>query len=263
MKIAWCTDLHLNFCDDQSVEEFIDRLGNSGVAAVLISGDISTGHLIGVHLKKIAAVDLPIYFCLGNHDFYGGSFSEIDRIVNECCRQCSNLHHLGQGEIIQLTTDTTLVGHRGWADGRAGAVSQSRVWLNDFEKIQDLKLDDPNTLFSKLAALGSESAIYFSEIIPRATAQSERVVVLTHIPAFPQAACHNGRMSDPEYLPHFCNVAGGQAILWAAEEQPEKQIHVLCGHTHEGGVVEIRTNLQVKTGGATYGQPKIWEILDL
>ena len=263
MKIAWCTDLHLNFCGDRPVEEFIDRLKNSDAEAVFISGDISTGNFIGVHLKIIAAVDLPIFFCLGNHDFYGSSFSEIDRIVNECCRQCSNLHHLGQGEIIQLTSNTTLVGHRGWADGRAGAVSRSRVWLNDFEKIQDLKLDDRNALFSKLAQLGSESAIYFSEIISRATTQSERVVVLTHVPPFPQAAWHNGGMSDPEYLPHFCNVAGGQAILWAAEAQPGRQILVLCGHTHEGGVVEMRPNLQVKTGGATYGQPKIWEVLDL
>jgi hypothetical protein len=28
-------------------------------------------------------------------------------------------------------------------------------------------------------------------------------------------------------------------------------------------VMGIRPNLQVKTGGATYGQPKIWEVLDL
>ena len=261
MKIAWCTDLHLNFCDDQAVGEFIDRLRNSDSRAVLLSGDISNGHLIAAHLTKLATVNLPIFFCLGNHDFYEGGFNEIDGIVNECCRQCSNLHHLGQGEVINLTSKTKLVGHRGWADGRA--CTHSSVWLNDFERIQDLKFDDRHALFAKLAKLGSESARYFSEIIPRAMEQAEQVIVLTHVPPFFQAALHNGIMSSPEFLAHFCNVAGGQAILWAAEEFPEKQILVLCGHTHEGGVAEIRPNLQIKTGGATYGQPQIWDVLDL
>ena len=35
----------------------------------------------------------------------------------------------------------------------------------------------------------------------------------------------------------------------------EKQIAVYCGHTHGGGVAQLRSNLVVHTGSAEYGKP--------
>ncbi|MCK5515577.1 MAG: hypothetical protein KAI39_01790 [Desulfobulbaceae bacterium] len=41
----------------------------------------------------------------------------------------------------------------------------------------------------------------------------------------------------------------------------DKQMTVLCGHTHSSGECQILPNLLVKTGGAKYGSPMIQEII--
>lgn len=43
--------------------------------------------------------------------------------------------------------------------------------------------------------------------------------------------------------------------------RPDRDLTVLCGHTHGRGYVEVLPNLRVKTGGATYGSPAIEEVL--
>ena len=44
-------------------------------------------------------------------------------------------------------------------------------------------------------------------------------------------------------------------------QHPERMMTVLCGHTHNSGVVEILPNLVVKTGAAAYGKPQLQEVL--
>ena len=41
MKLAWLTDIHLNFIDDDARQEFYQEIVNSGCDDVLISGDIA------------------------------------------------------------------------------------------------------------------------------------------------------------------------------------------------------------------------------
>jgi Icc-related predicted phosphoesterase len=42
MKLAWLTDLHLNFVGRNSVEGLCATIGASNADAVLITGDIAT-----------------------------------------------------------------------------------------------------------------------------------------------------------------------------------------------------------------------------
>jgi hypothetical protein len=44
-------------------------------------------------------------------------------------------------------------------------------------------------------------------------------------------------------------------------EHREKEMLVLCGHTHGIGQAQILPNLLVKTGGAIYGKPQLQEII--
>jgi len=45
------------------------------------------------------------------------------------------------------------------------------------------------------------------------------------------------------------------------KEHPQCNLTVLCGHTHSPGVANILSNLQVKTGSAEYGQPRVQEVM--
>jgi hypothetical protein len=50
--------------------------------------------------------------------------------------------YLSQSGIVELTSDTALVGHDSWADGRLGDLDHSEVILNDFLLIDFLLIDE-------------------------------------------------------------------------------------------------------------------------
>jgi hypothetical protein len=55
----------------------------------------------------------------------------------------------------------------------------------------------------------------------------------------------------------------GRRRASSASGLPARVIRSVCVHTHGAGVAAILPNLYVKTGGATYGHPRVAEVLDL
>ena len=160
MKLLWLTDLHLDWVNIASRRQFYVRLTTTAFDAVVITGDIATATCLPSELLELgqACAPRPVYFVLGNHDFYGSTFAAVDRAVAAACVQQLNLVHLGQGEIVPLSPTTALVGHRGWADGLAGRGDRTDVKCKDIRHIADLKLGSAKEVSGKLAALGKESA---------------------------------------------------------------------------------------------------------
>ena len=75
---------------------------------------------------------MPIYFVLGNHDYYHGSIAETRARVIELCGTHPRLRYLtALDEVEALTRHVGLVGHDGWADGRAGDYARSLVMMQD------------------------------------------------------------------------------------------------------------------------------------
>ena len=65
------------------------------------------------------------------------------------------------------------------------------------------------------------------------------------------------------YLPFFSGKAVGDVLLEAAQLHPKCQILVLCGHTHNGGKVQVAENLLVVTGAAEYGEPEVQQVIQV
>jgi predicted phosphohydrolase len=264
MKLIWLTDLHLEFLGASLVRIFIQEVVAEKPDAVLITGDISNSRLIEYHLGLLAEMlPCPVYFFLGNHDFYLGSFADVDALVDNICHRYPNLIQLGHGEIIQLGKDTALIGHRGWADGRAGIGSRSTVRLNDHQYITDLREPDTHRLFAMLNRMGDESANYIRSIAPEALENAKRLIIATHVPPFAEAALYENKPSEPNFAPHFVNLALGRAILKIAETHPDKNFMVLCGHTHHLALYSPVSNLKVEVAGAEYYHPSIAATLDI
>ncbi|MFC3909149.1 metallophosphoesterase [Legionella dresdenensis] len=81
MKLAWLTDVHLNFLDADERKKFYQEIINTKCDGVLISGDIAEAPSIKNILTAFATlIKKPIYYILGNHDFYRG---QIDAVRNE------------------------------------------------------------------------------------------------------------------------------------------------------------------------------------
>ena len=174
--------------------------------------------------------------------------------------------------MVRLTEKTSLVGHGGWGDGRVGNFFESDVLLTDYALIKELQklhradLPPPDSILTpelhvKLNALGDDAANHFRRVLPQALETSERVVVLTHVPPFREACWHENRISDDNWAPHFTCKAVGDILVEFMSARPDRTMTVLCGHTHSAGHVQILDNLEVVTGDAVYGQPKIQQVL--
>ncbi len=286
MRIAWLTDIHLDHVSEydartffrmarsmdplalisrRKISDFFQTLVSKKVDAVLVTGDIGAAPMMAALLKWMEE-DLPVptYFVLGNHDFYGGSITQVRKMVEEICARSRTLCWLPNKGVIHLASGVALIGHDGWADGRYGNFMASTIRLNDYSHIKELKESgNKKSLLKALHVLGDESGHYIADQLPEALRNFEHIIVATHPPPFREAAWHDGRPSDDDWAPHFSCKAMGDVLLHAAEEYPGKRITVLCGHTHGEGVATIRDNLHVFTGKAEYGLLQIYAILDI
>jgi len=264
-KLLWITDIHLDRASAETKSRFLDKLAGISYDAVLITGDISVAQYLTTHLSEIswACQERAVYFTLGNHCYFGSSFGEVDRRVADLCRQRSNLIPLGHGEVIQLTQNTSLIGHRGWYDGQAGAGERTTIECPDKQRIKDFQGLTRGGFFSKLRDLGRESAHYFREVLPTALAGSRSVIVATHIPPFTQGLGHSGGFCDWNRQPFFSNREAGNLIYGVAKQFARREISVLAGHTHCPVSARLLPNLAIRVGGAQPGFPAFQEFLTM
>lgn len=261
-RVVWLTDIHLNFVESELVELLLDEVNAAEPDAVLISGDIGESQNVEKYLERFAArLACPVYFVLGNHDFYHGSIPAVREAIGQFCEGRPQLCYLTQQEeAIEITPRVGLIGHDGWADARLGDYLGSDVFLSDYALIAELAghyhLDRRPTL----QRFGDEAADHVRELLPRAAARYQHVILLTHVPPFREACWHEGRLSDDNWLPHFSCRAMGEVILEIMRQYPSTKVTVLCGHTHGQGETRPLDNVEVLTGGAVYGAPTITRI---
>lgn len=255
MNLAFATDLHLDRVTECQRRAFFRSLSDSDFDALVITGDISVARWLPMHLRCIAEAchPRPVYFVLGNHDFYGSSFEAVDRSVAKVCARHPNLHHLGGGEIIPLTAESALIGHRGWADARAGFGMKTVVSSPDRHHIRDFRDLSHRQMLRLMEALGKASGRYFREVLPKTLSRFRRVWIATHVPPFYQAVSFNGRASKWSTQPHFANCSVGRVILEFAKSFPLGESTVICGHTHSASSRRIAKNVNVFVGAPVRG----------
>jgi Icc-related predicted phosphoesterase len=261
-RMVWCTDIHLNFAKPDSLAEFLQRLHDADPDLLLIGGDIAeatdvvrTLEVLDHHLER------PIYFVLGNHDFYFGSIHRVRRDVRALCARSDNLIYLTDAGVVELSDRVGLVGHDGWADARLGNYERSMIMMNDYRLIEELAGFTKEQRWPLLQAMGDAAAVDVREVLPQALEQYESVYFLTHVPPLREACWHNGKISDDEWAPHFTCKAVGDAILEIMRDYPHRELTVLCGHTHGSGEAHPLQNVWIFTGAAIYGFPAINRVL--
>jgi hypothetical protein len=186
-------------------------------------------------------------------------------------------------------TRTFLVGVDGWADGYYGDYENSPVVLNDSRLIADLwetfkmgfggiSKPEKQRLLTKMRELAQDDATQLAEYlkqIPRICSLSAvgtyddtlslptKVVILTHVPPFPECSLYKGKIANMDYLPFYTSKLIGDEILAFAKSRPETEVLVLCGHSHHSALFKPLPNLTIKTGAAEYYHPAIQEVFDI
>lgn len=263
LRLGWITDVHLNFVRASKRTKFYTRLGENKLDALLLGGDIGEADSVAEFLGEIAStLEIPIYFVLGNHDFYGGSIRAVRENVAREAAASRWLHWLPACGVIPLTANTALVGHDSWADGRLGDFFGSQVMMNDYLLIAELRNLDQRRLYAELNALGDEAAEFLENRVLEALAGYWNVIVLTHVPPFRESCWHEGQISNDDFLPHFACRVVGERLARIMAGHPDRTMAVLCGHTHSAGLARILNNLVVHTGGAQYGEPALQKVLE-
>ena len=264
MKAAWLTDIHLNFLKYNQCQDFLERLSEEAADCFLISGDIGEADSILPFLHQIElAVKRPVYFVMGNHDFYGGSIKTVRSNVSDFIKTSDKLVWLNKVKYVGLTEETALIGHDSWADGRLGDFDGSSVELNDFQYIKELKLWNRAERLEAMQELAAEAAKHFRRVLPKALKNHRCIIVVTHVPPFKEACRYDGQPSGEDWLPFFSCKAVGDVLKEVMDQHHESDMTVLCGHTHGSGECQILPNLAVFTGDAKYGEPQVQKIIKI
>jgi 3',5'-cyclic AMP phosphodiesterase CpdA len=248
MRATWLTDLHLNFLQQEPLGRFLASVRREAPEVIFVTGDTAESHNVDHFLEQLRPI-APLYYVLGNHDFYGSSLAEVRGRARQ---QGGWLPALGP---VRLTAATTLVGVDGWGDARCGNLA-SRVRLADWQWIGDLDglmACPPEHRAQALQAVGADEAGTLRAQL-ETLEPSDELIVLTHVPPFAEACWHDGKPSEPDWLPWFTCIAVGEVLLEYARRVPRTRITVLCGHTHGRGEYRACDNLLVRTGGWAPGE---------
>lgn len=264
MRLGWMSDIHLNFLDENRLRSFLSGLSSYNVDGWLISGDIGESSNVIYFLDLlIDTLDQPIYFVLGNHDFYGSSLSKTTCTVKKFVENKPQLIWLTWAEIQNLGSGIALVGDDGWGDARLGHAYETSTMLNDFFQIQELRGLNRQHLVEKLNQLGDKSVFRLRPKLFAAAENNNKVIVVTHVPPFGEAARNERQPSKDDYLPWYSCKVMGDLLLDCADTFPNVNFLVVCGHTHGASIYHPRPNLEVLTAGAEYFVPKVDRILEL
>jgi len=265
-KIAWASDIHLDHAEPEDLERFFSEVRESGADMLVLCGDISGGRTLLKWLERLEVeIPFPVSFVLGNHDYYSSSFVKTTEDVRNAVDGNDKMIWLSDKIIQCLSGGTTaLMGHEGWYDAKAGL--RGRVIMNDFRYIEEMKIPyftSPVMLHEKIAEIAEKAVQYIDDTLPEALIHGNRVVLVTHVPPFRRASKHEGRESSEYYLPYFCSVSAGEVMVKHMKAHPDKELIVLCGHTHDKCDVQILPNLKVFVAGAEYGYPHLEGVLEV
>lgn len=218
------------------------------------------------------AFGVPVYFVLGNHDFYGlsGLDAAVEwRKVNQPSQP--GVVWLRDAPPVELCPGVVLTGHEGWYDARCGDPMGTDVMLRDFFEIGDFRsfmglrptrFVDRVGLVEACRAVADRWAEEARGKLAAALAQSPtRVLFATHVPPFARACWHKGAVSDVNWLPWFTNVALGAVLADVATANPKVRFDVYCGHTHSPGIYTHLPNLVVYTGRSEYRTATVSKVI--
>lgn len=269
MKLIWLTDIHLNFLDHEARMDFYQTVMDASGDCIIISGDIADARWVSKVLKEMATtIQKPIYFVLGNHDYYHSSVAAVRQEITDLCHHEAGLYWLPASGPQDLGNETILLGVDGWADGRYGDYTNSLVVLNDSHMIQELfegRILGKYPLLDRMQHLADQDAKFLNNQLRQViqTHHPKKIMIVTHVPPFREACMYEGKITHDDYLPFFSSKVTGDTLMQIAQENKKVEFLVFCGHTHSKGYCQPCANLKVTVGESEYSYPKVQEVITL
>ena len=267
MKLSWTTDTHLNLIEHDARTLFYDAIIATDCDAVLLTGDIAESpSLVDLLIELANHIQKPIYFILGNHDYYYSNVADMRAVMSDLTKAQKHLFWLPASGAQVLNDSTVLLGQDGWADGRCGDYENTQINLNDSRRIDDLfqkNILGKYRLLEKMQELADADALALHDelAIVIEKYKPKKIIILTHVPPFKELCFNKGKPMQPNYLPYFVSQATGDVLLDVANKHKDISFLVLCGHTHERAHYQALGNLETRVGRAEYGLPAVEDVI--
>lgn len=253
-RFVWYSDPHINLSVFPFLKRlYILRLEKEKADGLFITGDISTGRWLESDLRFLAKhYQKPIYFVLGNHDYYGRHIASVHADLRRICAEYSNLNWMTESGVVSLSDDIALVGTEGWYDAMHGDPGLLKYTLDRFLVFDFLHLDSMEERIELWRLMARRSASLIERNLEAALKTHSTAYVLTHVPPWKEATRAVGTSAEKFWLPYNTNVALGTAISGVASRHPDKRVVVLAGHTHTPCSIRVSDNLECHVARASY-----------
>jgi 3',5'-cyclic-AMP phosphodiesterase len=254
-QIAWASDIHLDRLSESDYLEYKEYLQELNPSCLIISGDIAEGDVVYKSLKDFNdSLNFPIYFVLGNHDFYFDGFAAVENKIRALVKESERLKWLTEAGIVELNDKTALIGVDGYPDAGNGALNLSEGCSGDVRLIPDYKGLNRDEIGGLLNKMGAKYAEILQPVLLEAVKNYQKVCLVTHVPPFVEVALDRNLKICPEHkLPFYTCKAIGDLLLEVMKENSSCHLTVLCGHTHEHADAQILENLRVRVKESGYG----------
>jgi Icc-related predicted phosphoesterase len=268
MKLNWISDPHLNFVNMRDREKFYSTLEDCN--GIIITGDIGDSRDYATYLLEMKGyLNLPLYFILGNHDYYHSNIKTVRARAEELMVNNEGIYYLTLGKYhIEPVPGTFLIGVDGWGDAKAGDFKNTKVRLNDSVLIENLRFAEHfggaaglQGMMHNLAELDNDNL--YQQVLNTIqyandnTILVKKIIIATHVPPYAECTMYQDRPTSPDFLPFFCNASLGETLDELAKIYTDVQFEVLCGHTHNKAYYERGKNIKVRVGGAQYYSPEL------
>lgn len=255
----------MNFLNEKAIVTFADQVKATQSTGILWSGDISDGPHLIEHLAIFErAVQRPIYYVCGNHDYYKRSVEQQRKNLTELGRMSSYLKYMPNIPYVMLTSGTALVGHDGWYDAGYGEPLRETLVMSDWSQIAEYYAHNGIADIIKVSQrFAQEAAAHVAKGIKDASRYATNIIILTHVPPFESCAMYRGKKSEPGAIPWYTSKIMAETLLSAAKAYPHVSFTVLCGHTHGGVVNQVANNMLCRVADAQYGKFRAQALIDV
>jgi len=247
-KYLWFTDTHLNRVNLIKKMLFIRHILKENPKAVFLTGDISTGMFLYYDLYLLATfVKCPIYFVLGNHDYWNSSIDKTHEKIKELCKKFPHLIWLSQSNAIALNDEAVIIGDEGWFDGWNGNTDYLKLTLDqylieDFRKYKSI--DEKLVCWREMA---TKSSFNIEHKLCKALDDGYKTIyIVTHFPPWIEATRDRGTVLEQFWLPYNTNVSMGKTIERVMSKYTKSKVIVLCGHIHADTIIHVSSNIECK-----------------
>jgi len=265
MKLAFGTDWHLDAMNFDARVDFLKKVNSLDVDGIIVSGDIGCSYHLENFLVTINnLIDKPFYFVHGNHDFYGSSFHETREKTIELTSELERVHWL-ESRPVRLTPTAAIFGVDGWYDGGYGNYFFDQGYefqMLDFDLIKELKFKNKEERLKTFETFAYIGANGIRRELPKLLEENDLVIFATHVPPFVSLCRHNGQPTNDNSLPFFASRAIGEALIEVKDKYPDKELLVLCGHTHDEATLTVG-NMNCICAPARYGRPAIYTTIEI